>query len=110
MRSFAIRAASARGLGVVVALHGADQDQEALADLAHHRAVDADGGLGDALDERPHASSCAQGGLAPGRLTVMAAARVPSVRASRIAASERAATAALDRSPARSERRQHARR
>lgn len=39
---------------LAVALHGADQHQQPLPDLAGDRAVDGDGGRGNTLDERAH--------------------------------------------------------
>ena len=45
------------GLVVAVALHGADENQHAVADLADRLPGNIDAGLGDPLDERPHGSS-----------------------------------------------------
>ena len=56
---------------------------EAGADLADGFPVGGDIGAVDALDQCPH-SSDAQGGLAPARLTVMAAVLAPMARAARI--------------------------
>ena len=60
----------------------ADQHQQTLVDAADHFARHLDPRLLHALDQRPH-SSDAQGGLAPARLTVIAATFAPNAAAVR---------------------------
>ena len=57
------------GVGFLVALPHAEQDEEAGADLTHDLAVDAHGRLGDALDDRAHAQGLSSRTDRPPRMT-----------------------------------------
>jgi hypothetical protein len=56
-------AGEAGGVGFGVGAHGADEDDEAGADLGYGRAVDGDAGFGGALDEGAHRSHPGAGGV-----------------------------------------------